>query len=144
MSADDTQLGITDTDRERIREFLQTPQRMSPETCAKVRQRAHDGDTPIEMADDDTEIQWSAGTIRHHARGDCSHKIDTTPVASPPRHTHPPLTAEECARIRRRRAAGVEVPTIADEMDCGASTINTHANGRCSHESAETNGGGSA
>lgn len=138
----DTQLGITDADRERIHEILKTP-RMSPETCARVRQRAKNGEIPVEIAGDDenAESQWSESTIRHHARGDCSHEIDTSPAAILHQKNHSPLSDVECARIRRQRANGRGLAAIADEIGCGESTVETHANGRCSHARVETGGG---
>jgi hypothetical protein len=127
---------------QRIATILRTRGEMSPETCARVRRLACNGNTPTEIADDDDiDIQRAESTVRQHARGQCNHEIDEEPITPPYNTRHAPITRDECARIRRRRALGIRASYIAQQMGCDESTVYAHENGQCSHDGREADRG---
>ena len=112
---------------------------VSANECAEIRRRRRTGDTLAAIASD---LGRSGGTVSRHARGEqCPHdpEVVGVPVASDQAPGEGPVTAEECAEIRRRRRASEPVTRIAGDLERGAPTISRHARGgdRCSHDPEE-------
>ena len=113
---------------------------VSANECAEIRRRRRTGETLAAIASD---LGRTGATVSRHARGGerCPHdpEVVGVPVASNQPPWEGPVTAEECAEIRRRRRAGESVAGIADDLERGKPTISRHARGsdRCSHDPEE-------
>lgn len=138
--------GITEGDRERIREFVETPPDkrvpsilvpdkapngngrsvgVTAQTCVTIRRTMAEAETVREVMEGYPDTHTSE--IMKHAYGECSHNHEVPATASPQ------IKPRECRLFRERYAAGYSVAEIASEFYRADNTITRHIFGRCSH-----------
>lgn len=107
-----------------------TERRVTPELCARLRERAHDGEDIVQIADD---FVYRQNTVANHAFGRCSHDIDIQPATG---ETVDTMSADKCAEIRRqyRESQYDAILHFASEVEYSYPIILQHLHDECDHE----------
>ena len=104
---------------------------VTAQMCQRWRERVRDGDDPADIAEGYDVHEM---TVREHVRGGCNRHPDDNAI-EPNRH---PIGPEECARIRRTRAAGEATQAeLAEEYGVSQPAIHHHEHGNCDHDLPE-------
>lgn len=104
-------------------------------TCSRWRRRANGGDGYAEIADDSV---WQPETVRYHARGECSHDIDTKPFTGRKRVRPDEEMCEFMVFLYAVEECSFERVAEIIEDEYGAKpalkTVKRHVFGDCRHE----------
>lgn len=106
---------------------------MSVIECRDVRDRYVAGES-VETLQASTGRRWK--TLVRHLTGNCSHdeSVDAPTVAKQEILRRDPVTASECAQLRRGAREAASVMAYADTVDREYQVVLAHVNGECAHD----------
>jgi hypothetical protein len=124
-----------ESEQARIEQLLTRNQRVGPDDCAMLRERARGGRwaSTIACAPD---VPWAQDTVSRHIYDRCDHDIATPPAppASPNADQYGDVIGRgECAEIRERVGNGERQCVVAQALERSQSTVCRHARGSCAH-----------
>lgn len=129
----------------------QQSQREEPHTsptraeCATFREWI--GEESLTMSQAAARSDWGRTAVNNHASGDCSHDIDTPPVAfgwyydaeqadtpGVRDEINKHISMDECEALRADLVSGERLRNLTDKYGLGKDGIRYHALGRCAHD----------
>ena len=107
--------------------------KMSVSECRDVRDRYH-AEGSIEKLQSSTGRRWK--TLLRHLTGSCSHNesVEAQTVAKEEILRRDPVSADECAQLRRGSRDAASVMAYADTVDRRYQVVLAHVNGECNHD----------